>query len=67
MLLMFTIGAGSLGWMLILGAFMVIEKNLAWGTKLRRPLGLALIAWSSAIVAANVTAPGTQSALRIIP
>lgn len=58
MLLMFTIGAGSLGWMLILGAFMAIEKNMPWGAKVGRPLGLALIAWSGAIVIANVTAPG---------
>jgi predicted metal-binding membrane protein len=57
MLLMFTIGAGSLGWMLILGTFMVMEKNLAWGAKIGRPLGLALIAWSTAIVIANVSAP----------
>ena len=60
MLLMFTIGAGSLAWMLILGAFMVIEKNLAWGAKIGRPLGLALIAWSSALVIANVTMPGAH-------
>ena len=56
MLLMFAIGAGNLGWMLILGTFMVMEKNLTWGAKIGRPLGLALIAWSTAIVIANVTA-----------
>ncbi len=65
MLLMFTIGSGSLGWMLILGVFMAIEKNMPWGAKIGRPLGLALIAWSSAIVVENVTSPGAQSAQSI--
>jgi len=65
MLLMFTIGAGSLGWMLILGAFTVIEKNLPWGAKIGRPLGLALIAWSSAIVIANVATLGALPVLSI--
>jgi predicted metal-binding membrane protein len=54
MLLMLTIGAGSLGWMLIFGAFMAIEKNAIWGARIGRPLGLALIGWSTAIVIANV-------------
>lgn len=67
MLMMFTIGAGSLAWMLTLGAVMVIEKNLAWGAKIGRPLGLALIAWSSVIVTVNVIVPGAQTALSIHP
>jgi predicted metal-binding membrane protein len=43
MLLMFAIGAGSLGWMLVLGAVMAVEKNLPWGEKMSRPLGLLLL------------------------
>lgn len=43
MLLMFGVGAGSLGWMLVLGSVMAIEKNMPWGRKLSAPLGLVLI------------------------
>jgi predicted metal-binding membrane protein len=43
MLLMFAIGAGSLGWMLVLGAVMAAEKNLPWGERMSRPLGLVLL------------------------
>ena len=45
MLVMFGVGAGSLGWMLVLGAVMGIEKNMPWGRKLSAPLGTALISW----------------------
>jgi predicted metal-binding membrane protein len=45
MLLMFAVGTGSVGWMLLLGAIMAIEKNVAWGRRISTPLGLALIAW----------------------
>jgi predicted metal-binding membrane protein len=44
MLLMFAVGAGSLGWMLLLGAVMAAEKNLPWGRKFSPALGLALLA-----------------------
>jgi predicted metal-binding membrane protein len=50
MLLMFAVGTGSIGWMLLLGAVMAVEKNLAWGRHLSAPLGLALLAWSGWIV-----------------
>ena len=53
MLLMFVVGTGSIGWMLVLAAVMAAEKNLPWGRRLRTPLGVALIAWSGAIVVAN--------------
>jgi predicted metal-binding membrane protein len=53
MLLMFVVGAGSVGWMLALGAVMALEKNAPWGGRLSRPLGLGLIAWAAAVVAAN--------------
>lgn len=49
MLLMFLVGAGSLGWMLLLAALMAVEKNLAWGRHLSTPLGLALLAWGAAL------------------
>jgi predicted metal-binding membrane protein len=43
MLLMFTFALGSLGWMLALAAVMAVEKNLPWGRRLSRPLGIALV------------------------
>ena len=43
MLLMFGVGMGNLGWMLLLGAVMAAEKNLPWGRYLRQPLGIALL------------------------
>jgi predicted metal-binding membrane protein len=53
MLLMFVVGTGSVGWMLLLGAVMAAEKNLSWGRRLSAPLGIALLAGSAAIVADN--------------
>ncbi|MBL6079207.1 DUF2182 domain-containing protein [Belnapia sp. T18] len=53
MLLMFVVGTGNVGWMLLLGAVMAAEKNLIWGRKLGRPLGLALLGWSGLITLAN--------------
>ncbi len=50
MLLMFAVGTGSIGWMLILGAVMAIEKNMPWGRKLSSPLGVALIGWGLLII-----------------
>jgi predicted metal-binding membrane protein len=50
MLLMFLVGTGSVGWMLLLGAVMTVEKNLSWGRHLTAPLGVALVLWSFAIV-----------------
>jgi predicted metal-binding membrane protein len=56
MLLMFAVGVGSLGWMLVLAAIMAIEKNLSWGRQLSAPLGLILLAWGLfvALAAAGV-------------
>jgi predicted metal-binding membrane protein len=45
MLLMFAVGIGNFGWMLVLGAIMAIEKNMPWGRRLSAPLGVVLIAW----------------------
>ena len=50
MLLMFGVGAGNLGWMLVLGAVMAIEKNMPWGRRLSAPLGVTLICWGLATV-----------------
>jgi predicted metal-binding membrane protein len=50
MLLMFAVGTGSLGWMLLLGAAMAIEKNAPWGRRFSAPLGATLIAWGALIV-----------------
>jgi predicted metal-binding membrane protein len=54
MLLMFVVGAGNVGWMLLLGMCMAIEKNVAWGRRLTAPLGVILIGWSVAIAAWNL-------------
>jgi predicted metal-binding membrane protein len=43
MLLMFPIGAGNIGWMLVLGMFMAIEKNISWGRHFGKPLGIILL------------------------
>ena len=51
MLLMFAVGAGSLGWMLVLAALMAIEKNVAWGRRISAPLGAALLGWAAVLVA----------------
>ena len=54
MLLMFAVGAGSLGWMLLLAAVMAVEKNMPWGRRLSAPLGVALLAWAVLLVASRV-------------
>ncbi|MBI1773787.1 MAG: DUF2182 domain-containing protein [Proteobacteria bacterium] len=50
MLLLFVVGAGSVGWMLALGAVMAVEKNMPWGRKLSQPLGFALLVWAAFIL-----------------
>jgi len=54
MLLMFVVGTGNVGWMLLLGAVMALEKNSPWGRTLRAPLGVGLLFWSLGIVAWNL-------------
>jgi len=44
MLLMFAVGVGNIGWMLVLGAIMAAEKNMPWGRRVSAPLGLGLLA-----------------------
>ncbi len=51
MLLMFVVGMGNLAWMLLLAAVMAIEKNLSWGRKVVRPLGIVLITWGISLAA----------------
>lgn len=43
MLVMFGVGLGSVGAMLALGGLTAIEKNLPWGRRLTRPLGVGLV------------------------
>jgi predicted metal-binding membrane protein len=54
MLLMFAVGHGNLGWMLMLGVIMGAEKNLSWGRSLAKPLGIGLVIGAGLIVAAGV-------------
>jgi len=54
MFVMFVVGMGNLGWMLVLAGAMAAEKNLPWGRRLRTPLGLGLIAWAGALAAVNL-------------
>jgi predicted metal-binding membrane protein len=49
MLLMFVVGMGNLGWMLLLAAVMAAEKNLPWGRRLSAPVGVALLAGGAAM------------------
>ncbi len=43
MLVMFGVGLASLAAMLVLGGLTAIEKNMPWGRRLSRPLGVVLI------------------------
>ncbi|WP_138469340.1 DUF2182 domain-containing protein [Poseidonocella sp. HB161398] len=54
MLLMFVLGTGNLGWMLVLGGIMAVEKNFAWGRRISTPLGLLLLGWSAALVVSGM-------------
>jgi predicted metal-binding membrane protein len=55
MLLMFVVGAGNIGWMLLLAAAMAVEKNFRWGQRLSAPLGFALLAWALVLTATELT------------
>jgi predicted metal-binding membrane protein len=54
MFLMFLVGTGSVGWMLLIGAIMATEKNVAGGKRLGVPLGISLLVGSFAIIALNI-------------
>jgi len=49
MLLMFAVGVGNFGWMLLLSSVMATEKNMPWGRRISTPLGLLLILWGLAV------------------
>jgi predicted metal-binding membrane protein len=53
MLLMFAVGVGSVGLMLVLAAVMATEKNVSWGRRLSAPLGVALIGCGLALALAG--------------
>jgi len=50
MLLMFLVNAGSLVWMLLLGAVMALEKNSPWGRRLSAPIGVLMFIGALAVV-----------------
>jgi predicted metal-binding membrane protein len=50
MLLMFVVGTGNLGWMLLLGLVMAMEKNHPLGRRLSAPLGGTLLAAAGFVV-----------------
>ncbi|MFL5679957.1 MAG: DUF2182 domain-containing protein [Chloroflexota bacterium] len=52
MLVMFGVGLGSTAAMLALGGLTAVEKNLPWGRRLSRPLGVALVVAAVYAVAA---------------
>jgi predicted metal-binding membrane protein len=54
MLLMFVVGTGNVGWMMMLGAAMALEKNAPWGRRLSAPLGLGLLLWSSMLALGHI-------------
>jgi predicted metal-binding membrane protein len=54
MLLMFLVNAGSLVWMLLLGAVMALEKNFSWGRRLSTSIGVLLLIATAAVVVQGV-------------
>ncbi len=57
MLVMFAVGTGNLGWMLLLGLVMAAEKNLPRGRALGSAAGVALLAAAGLLLALHL--PGT--------
>jgi predicted metal-binding membrane protein len=54
MLLMFVVGTGSVGWTLLLGAVMALEKNVSCGRRLVVLPGVGLLVWSGIVVSEHV-------------
>ena len=54
MLLLFAVGVGSIGWMLVLAAVMATEKNATWGRRLSGPLGIVLLGGAIATALAGI-------------
>ena len=61
MLLMFAVGVGNIGWMLVLAAVMATEKNVSWGRRLSAPIGSLLVASGIALAIAGIAGAGAQS------
>jgi predicted metal-binding membrane protein len=54
MLLMFVVGTASIGWMLLIGAVMALEKNTKWGARLSQPLGAGLLGAAGVVAGVNL-------------
>ncbi len=54
MLLMFAVGMGNFGFMLVLGSLMAIEKNLPWGRFLSPLVGLSLLGGGLLVVVTSL-------------
>jgi predicted metal-binding membrane protein len=50
MLVMFVVGTGNFGWMMVLGLVMAVEKNHPWGRRLAAPLRAALLVMAAATI-----------------
>jgi len=55
MMLMLLIGAGNLGWMLLFGILMAIEKNVSWGRQFSKPLGIVLLMSGALLLLSRMT------------
>ena len=55
MLLMFAVGVGNIGWMLVLAAVMATEKNVSWGRRLSAPVGAVLLVSAGVLAVAGAT------------
>jgi predicted metal-binding membrane protein len=51
---MFVVGTANVGWMLLLGAIMALEKNSRWGKYLSAPLGCGLLLCAVGIALWNI-------------
>ncbi len=50
MLVMFFVGTGNMGWMLVLGLVMAVEKNHSWGRRIAAPLGSILLVFACMVL-----------------
>ena len=58
MLLMLGVGAGNIGWVLVMGSVMAVEKNMHWGRRLSKPLGIVLIVSGALVALSYGSLPG---------
>lgn len=66
MLLMFGVGAGNIGWMLLLGGVMGVGKNMPWGRRLSTPLGITLIGSAALVTLVHYLRPLAYSSPRVL-